>query len=177
MAGSSLGRVAVRAYEDATGLQRALRRVGASAPGSWVLRRTLHHLDGLVNRISGHRATFAQSVVGIPTAMLTTTGARTGRRRTVPVLAFDVVEGWGLVASSFGQEHHPGWYYNLLAHSDAVLEVDGVAIDVVARRVHGLEREAVRAAALRIYPGYVVYEQRASHRELGYFVLRPKVAG
>lgn len=169
--------MAVRAYDDATGLQRVLRRVGASAPGSWVLRRTLHHVDGFVYRVSGHRATFAQSVVGIPTAMLTTTGARTGLARTVPVLAFDVADGWGLVASSFGQEHHPGWYYNLLAHPGAVLEVEGVATDVVARRVHGAERDLVRTAALRIYPGYVVYERRANHRELGYFVLRPRVGG
>ncbi|HEU4329496.1 MAG TPA: nitroreductase/quinone reductase family protein [Lapillicoccus sp.] len=169
--------MAVRAYDEATGLQRLLRRIGASAPGSWVLRRTLHHVDGFVHRVSGHRVTAAQSLVGIPTAMLTTTGARTGRKRTVPVLAFEVTGGWGLVASSFGQERHPGWYYNLLAHPNAVLEVDGIATQVVARRVHGAEREAVRAAALRIYPGYVVYERRASHRELGYFVLTPTPPG
>ena len=167
--------MAVRAYDQATGLQRLLRRVGTSAPGSWALRRTLHHVDGFVHRISGHRVTVAQSVVGIPAAMLTTTGARTGRSRTVPVLAFDVPDGWGLVASAFGQERHPGWYHNLRAHPEAVLEVDGVAVGVIARQVSGAEREAVRTAALRIHPGYVVYEQRASHRDLGYFVLRPTV--
>jgi deazaflavin-dependent oxidoreductase (nitroreductase family) len=161
----------VRSYDEATGLQRLLRRIGASAPGSWVLRRTLHHLDGLVYEVSRHRLTFAQSVVGIPTAMLTTTGARTGRARTVPVLAVPIPDAWGLVASSFGQEHHPGWSYNLRAHPDAVLEVDGRRVAVRARQVHGAERDAVREAALRIYPGYVVYEQRARHRQLRYFVL------
>lgn len=169
--------VAVRSYDEASALQRVLRRFSASAPGSWVLRRTLHHLDGAVHRISGHRITVAGSVVGIPTAMLTTTGARTGRRRTVPVLAVAVPGGWGLVGSSFGQEHHPGWYHNLRANPNAVLEVDGQRIEVVARQVQGSERDAVREAALRIYPGYVVYEQRASHRDLGYFVLRPGPTG
>jgi deazaflavin-dependent oxidoreductase (nitroreductase family) len=166
--------VAVRSYDEASALQRVLRRIGASAQGSWVLRRTFHHLDDAVHRISGHRITLAGSVVGIPTAMLTTTGARTGRRRTVPVLAVAVPGGWGLVASSFGQEHHPGWYHNLRANPNAVLEVDGQRVEVVARQVHGPERNAVREAALRIYPGYVMYEQRARHRDLGYFVLRRK---
>jgi deazaflavin-dependent oxidoreductase (nitroreductase family) len=165
--------MSVRAYDDAPGLQRLFRRIGASAPGSWVLRRTLHHLDRLVFRGSGHRVTFAQSVVGIPMTMLTTTGARTGRARTVPVLAVPIPNAWGLVASSFGQEHHPGWSYNLRAHPEAVLETDGRRVEVRARQVHGAERDAVREAALRIYPGYVVYERRASHRELRYFVLTP----
>ena len=79
--------------------------------------------------------------------------AITGRPRTVPVLAVDVPGGWGLVASSFGQERHPGWYHNLRANPKAVLEVQGKRIDVVARQVHGTERDDVREAALRIYPG------------------------
>lgn len=161
----------MRAYDEATGLQRLLRRFGASAPGSRVLRPTLHHVDAVVHRLSGQRTTFAASVVGIPTAMLTTTGARTGRTRTVPVLAVDVPGGWGLIASAFGQERHPAWYYNLRATPEAVLEIDGQRVEVVARQVQGVERAAVRAAALRIYPGYSVYEERARQRDLGYFVL------
>lgn len=161
----------MRAYDEATGLQRLLRRFGASALGSRVLRPTLHHVDAVVHRLSGQRTTFAASVVGIPTAMLTTTGARTGRTRTVPVLAVDVPGGWGLIASAFGQERHPAWYYNLRATPEAVLEIDGQRVEVVARQVQGVERAAVRAAALRIYPGYSVYEERARQRDLGYFVL------
>jgi deazaflavin-dependent oxidoreductase (nitroreductase family) len=138
-----------------------------------VLRPTLHHVDVVVHRLSGQRTTLAASVVGIPTAMLTTTGARTGRSRTVPVLVVDVATGWGLIASAFGQEHHPAWYYNLRANPEAVLQIDGRRIEVVARQVQGVERAAVRAAALRIYPGYSVYEERARHRDLGYFVLTP----
>lgn len=163
--------MAVRAYEDATGLQRALRRVGASPAGSWVLRRTLHHADRVVHRLTGHRATLAERLVGLPTAMLTTTGARSGEPRTVPVLAVEVPDGWGVVASSFGQARHPGWYHNLRADPRAVIEIAGRRHDVVATQVHGGEREEVRAAALLIYPGYTVYEGRAAPRDLGYFVL------
>jgi hypothetical protein len=49
-------------------------------------------------------------------------------------------------------------------------------MDVVARQVQRAEREEVRAAALRIYPGYSVYEERASHRALGYFVLSERAS-
>lgn len=74
------------AYDQANRVQRILRRFAANGPGSWVVARVLHHIDRPVHRLSRGRYTFASLVSGIPVVMLTTTGAKSGQPRTVPVL-------------------------------------------------------------------------------------------
>lgn len=48
--------------------------------------RTLHHLDRLVFRLTKGRHTFANLISGLPVVMLTTTCAKSGKPRTLPVL-------------------------------------------------------------------------------------------
>lgn len=62
-----------------------------------------------VYRRTNGRRTAANLLSGLPVIILTTTGARTGRPRTVPVLGFPTTDGLAVIASNFGQEHHPGW--------------------------------------------------------------------
>lgn len=165
--------MAVRVFDEATATQRAVRWFGATAPGSWVLKRTLHHVDRIGHRIAPHRQTFSGWIAGAPVGMLTTTGARTGRPHTVPLLALPFEEGWGVIASCFGQERPPAWYFNLLAIPEATLELDDVIHEVVAQLITGEERARLRTLAVSIYPGYAVYERRAGGRDLGFFLLRP----
>src|SRR5438270_12772506 len=105
------------AYDQAKAVQRVMRRFAASGPGSWLFARVLHHIDRPVHRLTRSRHTFASLVSGIPVVMLTTTGAKTGRPRTVPVLGIPADGAVAIVASNFGQHRHPGWYHNLRAHS------------------------------------------------------------
>ena len=164
----------VSTFDQANAAQRAVRRFSASGPGSWLFKRILHHLDLLGHRIAPGRPAVSAVLAGIPVGLLTTTGASSGEPRTVPLLAVPLDDGWGLIASRFGSEHPPGWYFNLRAHPRATFEVDGVAHAVRAEQLAGPDRERVRAAALAIYPGYAVYETRAGGRDLGFFVLHPE---
>jgi deazaflavin-dependent oxidoreductase (nitroreductase family) len=59
-------------------------------------------------------------VSGLPVVMLTTTGAKTGRQRTRPVLGIPDGERLILVGSNFGRPHHPAWYHNLRAGPRAI---------------------------------------------------------
>ena len=164
-------------FDQANAFQRGLRRFSASAPGSWFFKRVLHHLDLLGHRVAPRRRAVSAVLAGIPVGLLTTTGARSGEPRTVPLLAVPLDDGWGLIASRFGSERPPAWYFNLRAHPRATFEVDGVTHPVRAVQLVGPDRERVRSAALAIYPGYAVYEERAGGRDLGFFVLRPEDAG
>ena len=65
-------------YTHANPLQRAIRRFASSGPGSWFFARVLHHVDKPVFRLSGERFTLTSLLAGLPMAMLTTTGARSG---------------------------------------------------------------------------------------------------
>jgi deazaflavin-dependent oxidoreductase (nitroreductase family) len=160
-------------YDRANAVQKVLRRFAASGPGSWLFARIMHHIDRPVHRLTRGRYTFASLVSGIPVVMLTTTGAKSGQPRTVPVLGIPTQGAVAIIASNFGQYRHPAWYHNLRAHPGAEVVVDGRH-----RRVRAIEADDERRAqiwqeGLRVYPGFGQYERRAAHRRISVFVLEP----
>ena len=88
----------------------------------------------LVYRASGGR--IGASKRNIPIGLLTTTGRRSGRARTVPVMYLDDGSRFLVVASNGGFDAPPAWYLNLIANPGAefhtrsgVLRVHGRALD------------------------------------------------
>ena len=160
-------------FAQANRAQRAVRQFAASGPGSWVFARAAHRLDRPVYRLSRGRHTAASLVSGLPVVMLTTTGAKSGRPRTVPLLGIPDGSGVAVIASNFGQARHPGWYYNLRADPEAEIAVRGVTQRVRAVEVDGERRERIWQAGLRAYPGFDQYERRAANREIRVFALDP----
>jgi len=160
-------------YSRANPLQRFLRTFAGSGPGSWLFARLLHRIDPPVYRLTGGRHTFASLVSGIPVVMLTTTGARSGRPRTVPVLGLPTPDGLAVIASNFGQHHHPAWYHNLRADPRAEIEVGGATRPCRAVEAEGERRSRIWQEGLKVYPGWSQYERRAEHRRIAVFVLDP----
>ncbi|MGO9889025.1 MAG: nitroreductase family deazaflavin-dependent oxidoreductase [Solirubrobacteraceae bacterium] len=160
-------------FERANAVQKAIRRLAASGPGAWLFARVLHRIDRPVYRLTRGRHTFANLLSGIPVLLLTTTGARTGRPRTVPVLGLPTADGLAVIASNFGQQHQPGWYYNLRANPEGSVTVDGRSRQVRAVEAEGDVRRRIWEEGLRVYPGWAQYERRASHRRIAVFVLEP----
>jgi deazaflavin-dependent oxidoreductase (nitroreductase family) len=161
-------------FAQANLLQRSVRRLGAWGPGSWLFARILHHIDRPVHRLTRGRRTLTGLLAGFPVVMLTTTGARSGAARTVPVLGLPTDEGLVVVASSFGQARHPAWHHNLRANPDAVVAVDGDVHAVRAVEARGEQRARIWREGLTVYPGWSQYERRAAHREIAVYVLQPR---
>lgn len=147
----------------------ALARLASSRPGAWVMARLLHRLDSAALRLSGGRWLLSAWAAGLPVALLTTTGRRSGEPRTAPVLAVPDGARYILVASNWGQRRHPAWYYNLLAEPACLLTVDGEARPMRARLTSGDERARCWQRAVAAYPGFPAYARRAG-REIGVFV-------
>jgi deazaflavin-dependent oxidoreductase (nitroreductase family) len=105
--------------------------------------------------------------------MLTTTGARSGLSRTVVLLGLPDGDRVVVIASNYGQRHHPAWYHNLRANPRAVLTVAGRTIDIRARMLAGEERERWFRRGVEINPGWVQYRQRAANREIPVIMLEP----
>lgn len=159
-------------FTDANAFQRGLRRFASSGPGSWLFAKTAHHIDRPVFRMSKGRRTFGSMLTGLPIVMVTTTGAKSGKQRTVPVLGLPTEDGIAVIASNFGQHKQPGWYYNLRANPEGELAVDGQRRHFRAVEATGERRAQIWAAGLRIYPGWTQYEKRAAHRDIHVFVLQ-----
>jgi deazaflavin-dependent oxidoreductase (nitroreductase family) len=160
-------------YEQANPAHRMMRQSGAVRPISWFYARALHHLDRVVYRVSRGRSTFTSWVTGLPIVMLTTTGARSGRQRTLPVLGVSDDGRLVVIASNYGQERNPAWYYNLRASPRATIVFEGERREVLARELSGEERERWDERRIEIYPGWTSYRRRAAHRRIPVIQLRP----
>jgi len=117
-------------------------------------------------------------VQGRPLLLLTTTGAKTGRRRETTLGWFpDEERGNGsrlVVASNAGAAAHPSWYVNLARRPDgAAIEVDGHKFAVSAESLHGAERERAWKRIVALAPGYGKYGQQTD-REIPVVRLTPK---
>jgi deazaflavin-dependent oxidoreductase (nitroreductase family) len=108
--------------------------------------------------------------------LLTTTGRKTGKPRTWPLLALDRGNGggagWVITGSNGGHDHHPAWYLNLLADPDATVTVDGKDVAVRARVADDAERAEQYPRFVAVVPGYADYE-RATSRVIPVVFLEP----
>ncbi|MFN8214752.1 MAG: nitroreductase family deazaflavin-dependent oxidoreductase [Candidatus Nanopelagicales bacterium] len=111
---------------------------------------------------------------GLPQCLLTTTGRKSGQKRTVTLLyGTRAPDELVLIGSNFGQKHHPAWALNLEANPQCTFEVDGHAREMSARMVtDAQEREAIWQLMYEVWPAYNAYRGRAG-REIKVFVLTP----
>lgn len=97
--------------------------------------------------------------------LLTTTGRKSGRRRTNPLLYTHVDDNaYMVIASKGGADRHPLWYLNLQAKPLAEVTIGRKTQRVRARDAEGDERERLWRALADLYPGYDRYAQKTSRR-------------
>ena len=156
-------------------VQRGLQHVVASPPGAWLFSKFMYAVDKPLFRVSGGKYTLPSVLAGLPVVMVTTTGRRSGDARTTPLLAIPSGHDLAIIGSNFGQEHTPGWVYNLEALPEATIQYGEACVEVTARRADDTETDATFAAAAQIYPGYAKYRERADHREIRVYVLEATV--
>lgn len=156
-------------------VHRISERLAYTRLGTWFILNVASRLDPALNRLTGGRISMA-AAIGLPLALLTTTGAKTGLQRTVALVSFNVGEDVILIASNGGSTRNPAWYHNLRANPQAQLYRQGKTQSYTAREADGEERDSLWAEAVRIYEGYEVYQQRAGKRRIPVMVLSPSPA-
>lgn len=166
-----------RAFAEANAPQRALRRFAATGPGSWLLSRVLDPLDRLTFRVTKGRHMMSSLLTALPVVLVTTTGARSGQSRTVPLLGLPTADGLAVIGSNYGKPKHPAWRHNLRAHPEGDVEVEGRRWAFRAVEVEDERRQRIWDEALRTYPGFTAYARRCAPRRISVFVLDPKGGG
>jgi deazaflavin-dependent oxidoreductase (nitroreductase family) len=107
-----------------------------------------------------------------PVLLLITTGRKTGRERTTPLLYLEDGENLVVVASVGGAPKHPDWYWNLKANPEARVEIGDRTLRIRAEEARGEEKRRLWARLVEMYPPYEDY-QRRTKREIPVLVLRP----
>lgn len=119
-------------------------------------------------KVSGH-------FEGAPLLLLTTTGAKTGRGHTTPVVYLRDGERIAVFGSKAGAPTHPAWYHNLVANPEVTVELLGETFTARAVTLEGDERDRVWAAQKEAMPGFKDYEQKTD-REIPVVVLERTAA-
>jgi deazaflavin-dependent oxidoreductase (nitroreductase family) len=140
----------------------------------WPATRRFMGIHTLLYQRTGGR--IGHTIPGVPGKMLLLdhVGAKSGTKRTSPLLYVRDGEDLVVIASKGGFPKHPGWFHNLVANPDTTVQVTSHHLPVHARVAKPEERERLWALAVAGYPGYDDYAARSKGREIPLVVLEPR---
>ena len=137
-------------------LYNAWARFTSSRLGLWLSRTIGWHVDPFLLRATGGRL---GTGAFIPTALLETTGARSGEPRRNGVIYFHDGEHPTIVASKAGAPEHHAWFHNARANPEVKLNGHPYRAEVVSDEA---ERERLWRLADNVFPPFESYRRRAA---------------
>jgi deazaflavin-dependent oxidoreductase (nitroreductase family) len=152
-------------------LGQAVVKMAGSKTFMRVGPKIVPHVDRVLHRVTGGKVIMSAGL--LPSLVLTTTGAKTGQRRTTPLATKPDGASWYVVGSNFGREKHPAWTANLMAHPDVSISFKGKEIPVRAHQLTAEEKAETWPKLVKFWPNYDVYVER-SGRDLRVFRLDPR---
>jgi deazaflavin-dependent oxidoreductase (nitroreductase family) len=99
---------------------------------------------------------------GRPLLILTTTGAKSGRAHTTPMMYVPDGNRLIVIASKMGAPKHPDWYINLVHNPQVTVEVGRDTFTTTAEVLAGEERERLWETIVAGYPFFVEHQTKTS---------------
>jgi deazaflavin-dependent oxidoreductase (nitroreductase family) len=144
------------------GVEKAMSDRIELSPTDWVREQT--------ERILDQGTTDGVEIFDRPVVLVTMTGAKSGKRRYVPLMRVEKDGRYALVASKGGAPAHPSWYFNVQANSAVTVQDGDKVVALTARELEGPEREQWWRLAVEAYPPYAEYQTK-TERQIPVFVL------
>ncbi len=140
----------------------------------WPVTRRFMGLHTALYKASGGR--LGHQVPGGPGKMLLLdhVGAKSGTKRTSPLLYMRDGDDLVVIASKGGYPKNPAWFYNLKANPNTTVQVSRHHLKVHARIATPEERERLWPVAVKTYRGYEDYAARSKGREIPLVILEPR---
>jgi deazaflavin-dependent oxidoreductase (nitroreductase family) len=153
------------------GLQRFFARIAATESVTKAAAGLIHRIDGPLLNVTGGRLAPSSVFTGMPVALVTTIGAKSGQTRTLPLVVIPDGAKFALIASNFGSAKYPAWYHNLRANPKATVTFGRTTKEFAAREATDAEYEKYWNEAVRLYRGYEAYKTRTGGRRIPVMVL------
>jgi deazaflavin-dependent oxidoreductase (nitroreductase family) len=160
-------------FVEANAVQQRVRLLAGTRPMAWLIARVLHRLEFPVLRCSAGRHSVSSAPTGLPVVELATIGARSSQPRTLPIIGVPGADRPVLVASDYGQQHNPGWCYNLKANPQYSVAFRGQRYETEAYDADGEDRERLWGLDVSVYPPRKHDARRAGGRRIPVLVLQP----
>jgi deazaflavin-dependent oxidoreductase (nitroreductase family) len=113
--------------------------------------------QAVIKEFRANQGKVGGQMAGMPVLLLTTTGAKTGRSLTRPLVYTRDGDRIVIIASFAGAPHNPPWYHNLVAHPVATVELGNEKFQVRATVTSGEERQRLfdrQAEQMAIFRDY-----------------------
>lgn len=143
------------------------RRAGAEGAGEGAV--SLSHMSDvqdwnakIIEEFRANQGQLDGQFAGSPVLLLGTTGAKTGRPRTNPVMYLDLEGHRYVFASKAGADVNPDWYHNLRANPQVTVEVGAHSYRATATTVAGADRDRIYEEQVRRYPQFGEYASKTS---------------
>ncbi|MEQ7123415.1 nitroreductase family deazaflavin-dependent oxidoreductase [Actinopolymorpha sp. B11F2] len=94
--------------------------------------------------------------------LLTTTGAKSGRRRTSPLAALRDGDRLLVFGSNAGGPRHPAWYHNVLANPEVTVEFGTETYAATAVDIQGEEHDELYARQVKVAPVFGEYQEKTT---------------
>ena len=101
---------------------------------------------------------------GRPLLILTTTGAKSGLPREIPLVYSKDGDRLVVIASKGGAPTNPDWYHNLVANPTVTVELPGDTFQATATVAEGAERDRLFAQQAAEMPFFAEYQRNAERR-------------
>jgi deazaflavin-dependent oxidoreductase (nitroreductase family) len=99
-----------------------------------------------------------------PLLLLTTVGAKSGQRRTTPMMYIPDGDRLLVIASNVGAPTHPDWYRNLVAHPQVTVELASETFDATAFVMEGAERHQLWTRTVELYPFFAEHQAKTARQ-------------
>jgi deazaflavin-dependent oxidoreductase (nitroreductase family) len=150
-------------------LHRFIRWLGHRRWFAAAGRRFGAPLDRVLYRATRGRLTSTAGAA--PVMLLTTTGRRSGHRRTTPVMYLRDGHRFVVTSENFGQERPAAWPLNLVADPRATVQVGADVVPCRARLLDDAEADVYWPRMVEVWPAHESYRARSGQRHT--FVLEP----
>jgi deazaflavin-dependent oxidoreductase (nitroreductase family) len=127
---------------------------------------------GIIEEFRSNHGVVGGPFTGAPLVLLTTTGAKTGKKRTNPLATLPEGGRLYVFASKGGAPTNPDWYHNAVAHPEVEVEYGDEKFSAVAHVVTGAERDRLFAVQVQQMPGFGDYQARSGGRVIPVVELR-----
>jgi F420H(2)-dependent quinone reductase len=146
----------------------------ANARGIYMGRRSTRIHVALYRRTAGRLGSHLPGWPEARIALVDHIGAKSGAKRTSPLIYHEHGEAIAVAASKAGQPSHPGWFHNLRAHPDTTIQIGSAVRPVRARVAGDEERNRLWPEFEAFYPGYEFFQRNAKGRKIPIVILEPR---